>query len=140
MKKEPEQIKMKLDIGLQRLYIKVPFDRQDFARDVESEMNKLYDQWRRDFTAKSDTEILAMVAYRFASFYMELDERYREATEKAAHCDALLDKALSERTAHTRSISNPDDGHPRNPGDADQTEDEQDYDDGDIFILQTGDL
>lgn len=140
MNKDTEQIKMKLDIGLQRLYIKVPFDRQDFARDVEKEMNKLYDQWRRDFTTKSDTEILAMVAYRFASFYMELDERYREATEKAAHCDALLKQYLSERVAPTRSHKDVSDGITFGNEDADPKDDDHDYDDGDIFILQTGDL
>ncbi|MCM1370167.1 MAG: cell division protein ZapA [Candidatus Amulumruptor caecigallinarius] len=80
---EPEKIKMNLNIGDQRLSLTVPFAKQDFTREVESEVDTLYRRWRKSFPAKTDREILAMVAYQYASFYSELKHRYEDARHKA---------------------------------------------------------
>lgn len=77
---------MYLNIGDQRISLTVPYARQDFVRDVETEVDKLYRKWRLNFPSKSDREILAMVAYQYASFYGELKERYEAAMKKAAEC------------------------------------------------------
>lgn len=77
---------MFLNIGDQRISLTVPFDRQDFVRDVESKVDRLYRKWRLSFPSKTDREILAMVAYQFASYFSELKERYDAAAEKAATC------------------------------------------------------
>ena len=83
---DSEKVKMFLDIGDQRLSVTVPFDRQDFVRDVEDAVGQLYTKWRRTFPAKTDREILAMVTYQFASHYSELKERHAEAASLAARC------------------------------------------------------
>lgn len=83
---DSQKIKMHLNIGEQRLTINTPFERQNFVRDVESSVQRLYEQWRRTFTSKTDKEILAMVAYQFASHYNEMKEAYEEATLKAQEC------------------------------------------------------
>lgn len=83
---DSDKIKMYLNIGEQRISLTVPFARQDFVRDVEREVDSLYRKWRLSFPSKTDREILAMVAYQYASFYGELKERYEVATEKALEC------------------------------------------------------
>ena len=76
---DSEKIKMYLNIGDQRISLTVPFERQEFVRDVEADVDRLYARWRKAFPAKTDREILAMVAYQYASFYGELKERYEAA-------------------------------------------------------------
>lgn len=84
--KEAEKTKMFLNIGDQRISLTVPFDRQEFVRETEKEVDGLYRKWRLNFPAKSDKEIFAMVAYQYATFYGELKERYQRAGELAAEC------------------------------------------------------
>lgn len=88
-----EKIKMFLNIGDQRFSMTVPFAKQDFVRDVESEVDGLYRKWRLSFPSKSDKEILAMVAYQYASFYNELKTQYAEAARKATECLELAQNA-----------------------------------------------
>ncbi|MDE7403133.1 MAG: cell division protein ZapA [Muribaculaceae bacterium] len=86
-----EQIRMYLNIGDQRIALSVPRDRQDFVRATERGTDELYRKWRKQFPGKSDQEIMAMVAYQYASFYGELKERYEAASELAAKCMQLLE-------------------------------------------------
>lgn len=88
---DSEKIKMNLNIGAQRIALSVPFDRQEFVRDVEADVDGLYKRWRKAFPARTDREILAMVAYQYASFYAELRERYEAAASGVEKCLALLD-------------------------------------------------
>ena len=83
---DSENIKMNLNIGGQRIVQTVPFRNQDFVRDVEKEVDNLYSKWRKEFHSKTDREILAMVAYRFASFYCELKDQYAKAAALADEC------------------------------------------------------
>lgn len=88
---DSEKIKMYLNIGDQRISLTVPFARQEFVRDVEADVDRLYARWRKTFPAKTDREILAMVAYQYASFYGELKERYEAALAKAEECLRNID-------------------------------------------------
>lgn len=83
---DSENIKMNLNIGGQRIVQTVPLRNQDFVRDVEKEVDNLYSKWRKEFHSKTDREILAMVAYRFASFYCELKDQYAKAAALADEC------------------------------------------------------
>lgn len=85
---------MYLNIGDQRISLTVPFERQDFVRNVEAKVDQLYRQWRNAFTSKTDKEIMAMVAYQFASHYSEMKDRYEKATAKAEEC--LLRASLDD--------------------------------------------
>lgn len=87
-----EEIKMTLNIGGTRIALTVPFTRQDFVRDVEGEVNRLYHSWRHQFAGRTDREIMAMMAYQFASYYYELRERYKQAGELTGRCAAALEK------------------------------------------------
>ena len=86
MMNDSDKVKLILNIGDQRLSINVPFERQDFARDVEQSIDMLYRQWRKSFPQKTDHEILAMVTYQFASHYSEIRRAYDTAREKVAEC------------------------------------------------------
>ena len=92
---ETEKVRMYLNIGDQRLSVTVPFERQDFVRDVENAVDMLYDKWRKAFPLKTDREILAMVTYQFASHYTELKERHEKAAEKAQECLRLAETGSS---------------------------------------------
>lgn len=81
---------MNLKICGQHLSLTVPFSKQDFTRDIEHALNALYTDWRRKFPAKSDREVLAMVAFQYASHYGELMERYNAASRLTEDCLALL--------------------------------------------------
>ena len=56
-------------------------------------MDNLYSKWRKEFHSKTDREILAMVAYRFASFYCELKDQYAKAAALADEC--ILARSLT---------------------------------------------
>jgi hypothetical protein len=88
---DSEKIKMNLNIGDQRITLTVPVARKEFARNVESDVDKLYRKWRQAFPKKTDREIFAMVAYQYATFYGELKELYDSAAVKAADCLRQLD-------------------------------------------------
>lgn len=90
--KEQDKIKMNLNIGGQLLTLTVPFSKQDFTRDVERDLDRLYTEWKRRFPSKSDKEVLAMVAFQYASFYGELLERYNTAAKRADECLGLLEE------------------------------------------------
>lgn len=94
---DSQKVKMNLNIGDQRLTVNVPFDRQDFVRDVEASIDRLYSQWRNTFTSKTDREILAMVTYQFASHYNEMHRSYEQAAEKAAECLKLAEQGSVDR-------------------------------------------
>lgn len=90
-------VNMYLNIGDQRISLTVPFDRQNFVRDVEHKINQLYKRWRKDFTSKTDKEIMAMVAYQFASHYSELKDRYELAQAQAMESLRFLQQSGEDR-------------------------------------------
>lgn len=92
---DTEKVKMILNIGGTTLSVNVNFADQDFAREVEAQVDSLYRLWRKDpdFKRKSDHELLAMVAYQFAYHYAEMTRLNAQAAEMAAACMARLDQA-----------------------------------------------
>lgn len=92
MKQDSEKIKMYLNIGDQRILLNVPEANRNFVKETEREVEELYRKWRHNFPLKSDREILAMVAYQYASFYGELRRRYDTATAMADECLSLIEE------------------------------------------------
>ncbi len=86
-----EKIQMTINIGGCQLPLTVPLSQQDSVRKVESEVSDLYTKWRRKFTKRTDREILAMVAYQYANFFIELSRRYELAGNKTRRCLDMLD-------------------------------------------------
>ncbi len=92
---DADNIKMTINIGGEHLQLSVPFDRQDAVRDAEKASARLYDTWRKKWPSRSDKEILAMIAYQFASYYIELLSRYENAAQVAEQCNQRLADIIS---------------------------------------------
>lgn len=75
MTTDNKKVKIEINIGGERLLLSVPFAKQTAVRECEKEINTLYSDWRIQFPKKSPSELLAMMAYQFASYYLELNSR-----------------------------------------------------------------
>ena len=54
-------------------------------RETERRVAELFDNWRRMFPSKSEQELLAMMTYQYASYYLALSANREEIS------DTLLD-------------------------------------------------
>ena len=91
---DSDNVKMTIKIGGEHLQLSVPFERQDTVREAEKSAAHLYDTWRRKWPSRSDKEILAMIAYQFASYYVELLARYETAVDAALQCNQRLSELI----------------------------------------------
>ncbi len=94
MMKDQEKINMEINIGGEPIQLTVPFQKQEFTRSVEDEVNNLFAAWRRSFPKRSEKGLLAMMVYQYASYYKELSVKHQEATRKAEECLGNLDDIL----------------------------------------------
>lgn len=78
-----EVIKMEVNIAGERISLTVPFSRQEAVRNTEAELGALYRAWGEKFSKKSPKELLAMMAYKFASSYFDLVEARNEDARQA---------------------------------------------------------
>lgn len=102
---------MFLNIGEQRISVNVPFANQDFVREVEKKVNKLYTKFSRTFPSKANREIFAMVAYQYASYYEELLARYDKAAELASDCLESITADLRTPSEDSEDTFEPDFSH-----------------------------
>ena len=93
-----DKVKMKINIAGEQLLLTVPFSDQDKTRETEKNINSLYDTWSKRFADKSATELLAMIAFQYASYYDALKRTYMEADAKAEKIEARLE-ALADAGA-----------------------------------------
>lgn len=85
-----DEIKMDVNIAGERISLSVPFSRQEAVRKTEGEMNALYRAFGEAFPKKTPKELLAMVAYKFAASYFDMQEALDADLQEAL---ALLDEA-----------------------------------------------
>lgn len=64
-----EKVKLRLNIAGEAMLLSVPYSQQEATRRTEAEVNMLFDTWRMRFPEKSDRELLAMIAFRYADRY-----------------------------------------------------------------------
>ena len=95
MKKE-DNVQMTINIAGQRIPLTVAFDQQGLVRETERNVGDLYEKWRVKFPRKSMQELLAMIAYQYASFYLSLCRRYDDSAHEAAKIDKALDLMLKQ--------------------------------------------
>lgn len=81
---------MEVNIAGERISLTVPFSRQEAVRKTEGELAMLYKEWGVKFPKKTPKELLAMMAYRFASSYFDLVEAWALTTDEVQD---LLDDA-----------------------------------------------
>lgn len=92
--KESDNIKMEINIAGERISLTVPFTRQDAVRDSERRVNDLFHTWSTRYPGKKPREIIAMVAYQFASVYGDMLEENRRALSLADQIDDRLSRLL----------------------------------------------
>ena len=56
-----EKVKMYINIAGEKIRLTVDYDEQDAVREAESQVGRLYDEWRQMFPKKSVSELLAMI-------------------------------------------------------------------------------
>lgn len=93
---DSDSIKMEINIAGERIFLTVPVSMQKAVRSTERNVSDLYRQWRRDFPRKSDKELLAMMAYQYASYYDQLLKRQEESRLKAEDINSRLDALLDD--------------------------------------------
>lgn len=93
---DSEDVKMEIIIAGEQIMLTVPYSRQEAVRSTESSVNKLFNDWRIRFPRKNPKELLAMIAYQYASFYDELRERYATVSMQAQEIDRKLSELLGE--------------------------------------------
>lgn len=96
---DSDKVKMTINIGGEHIQLSVDFNRQNLVRDAEKAADDLYRTWRSRWPSRSDKEILAMVAYQFASFYQELLSRFENAVSLASATDEKLSRIITQDSA-----------------------------------------
>lgn len=86
MMKDQDKINIEINIAGEPIKLTVPFQDQELTRDIEAEINTLFNQWRHSFPKRSEKGLLAMMLYRYASYYKDLTDKYQKATRLAKDC------------------------------------------------------
>lgn len=87
---------MRIKIAGLAIPLTVAFKDQDHVRETEKKIGELFDNWRRMFPSKSSEELLAMMTYQYASYYLALTRSREKLTADLEACEAILDKAVVE--------------------------------------------
>lgn len=106
MTTDRDKVKIEIIIAGEPIVLTVPFSRQENVRACVKELNARYSDWRAMFPRKTHSELLAMIAYQYASFFRELSERYDNLAAGLRSTSESLDDLLD---SHSRD-SRPDDG------------------------------
>ncbi len=94
--KETEKVQMHINIAGERISLNVGFDAQDDVRAAEDSVCKLYNTWKKQFPLRTDRELLAMISYQYAYYYLTLEKRFGEASRHMEVLDERLDALLGE--------------------------------------------
>ncbi len=93
---ETDKIKMRIKIAGMSIPLTVAFKDQDHVRETETRIAELFDNWRRMFPSKSTEELLAMMTYQYASYYLALSRSRDKMTQELLDFEKVLDKAVLE--------------------------------------------
>lgn len=92
--KETDDIDINIIIAGQPLELTVPFSSQEEVRAVEAHIASLYNKWRARYPRKSGSELLAMLAYQYASFYYSMKQREADALHEAKELLLKADRII----------------------------------------------
>lgn len=86
---------MKLDIAGEPVILSVPYSQQEETRQTETEVNQVFSIWRARFPEKTDRELLAMIAFRYADRYSSLKREREETLREMDRLNAELDAFIA---------------------------------------------
>lgn len=92
-----DKVRIKINIAGESIGLFVPYSRQETTRLTEEKVNELFAAWRNQFPKKSDRELLAMIAFRFADLYDGLLRERDEAREAAEALEVRMEALLAEK-------------------------------------------
>lgn len=93
---DQDKIKMKLNIAGESFLLTVPFDEQELIRETETNVNLLFKTWRGRFPEKSDRELLAMIAFQYASHYDIMRNEQKKIVQEVENIEQELDRYLTD--------------------------------------------
>lgn len=96
---DQEKVKMQLNIAGEKILLSVPYEDQEHTREVETQLNSLFDTWRKRFPEKSDRELLAMIAFQYAGHYASLLKERSAMISAADKASATLDMLIARGSA-----------------------------------------
>lgn len=67
---------------------------EEVIRTAEYNLNRLWNSWSTKFKSKSPTEVLAMVAFRFAELFFTQTALAKDTEDALASFEARLDEIL----------------------------------------------
>jgi len=91
---DTDKIKMRIKIAGLGIPLTVAFKDQDHVRETEAKIAELFDNWRRMFPSKSTEELLAMMTYQYASYYLALSRSRDKIAEELLDFEKVLDRAV----------------------------------------------
>ena len=102
--KGSDLVEMSINIAGEIINLKVKFDDQLNVREVEREVNLYLDKMRKSNEEATNRELLAMTAYHFADWYLQLNKIQQDAIEltnqKCRQIDEWDGKAESDHLAY----------------------------------------
>lgn len=91
---DSDKVNINISIAGENLPLSVPIAQQDLVRETEKNINALYDDWRRRYPKRTQNQLLAMMAYQYASFYLALTKRDRSAIIELQELENEIDRLL----------------------------------------------
>lgn len=76
---------------------------EEVIRTAEYNVNRLWNSWSTKFKSKSPTEVLAMVAFRFAELFFSQSATASNAAEAVGEFEKKLDAILLEMEDDAKS-------------------------------------
>lgn len=99
MTTDKDNVKLELNIGGEQLLISVPFSTKRSVKKCEDIINRQFNEWRNKYPRKNPSELLAMLAYKYASYYLELQSRLDSLTVALEATSSSLSHLLKEDEA-----------------------------------------
>lgn len=85
-----KRVPIKINIAGHILPLEVEISEQDDIRDSEQRVNAIFAEWQKRYPHKPDSELLAMLTFRYASFYYrQKNEQHKIAHEIDAAAQAI---------------------------------------------------
>lgn len=94
MTMNPDNVKIEIIIAGEPIKLTVPYSRQESVRKCEKDLNALFSEWRAKFPRKTNSELMAMIAYQYASFFEELSKRHQALIDSMLETSESLDEVL----------------------------------------------
>lgn len=92
--KDTDKVKMRIKIAGMSIPLTVDFSEQDHVRETERRVAELFDNWRRMFPSKSELELLAMMTYQYASYYLALSKNREEIADRLSRFEKAVDDII----------------------------------------------